>query len=231
MSKKRALEGDFAADEDMRRLAVKHAGLKQDYNELQRETRALKKRMQRAKLKKENLIAEVRFLRRRHRFLTKTPLEAQVNEALTHNQSLAVSPVIGAEYNNVVHPKQTLCPQLMASKYEHVAGEASFEEEAACPSIRTQPYMTANFTPSYENKPSVAKEFQVFWEPLRMTDREQAPASSHFETSKRKPALENGGLVADLNLSIFKDIPNGFVLPNRAGKTKISWQDQMALRV
>jgi len=79
-------------------------------------------------------------------------------------------------------------------------------------------------------KPLVTKEFQVFWEPLRTaasTGREEAPTMT--ETAKRKPPTSV--VESDLNLSIFKDVPNGFLLPNRTGKRKISWQDQMALKV
>ncbi|XP_057849956.1 uncharacterized protein LOC131060661 isoform X2 [Cryptomeria japonica] len=228
MSKKRGFEGDTAADEDMRKLAVKHASLKQDYNELQRETRALKKRVQRAKLKKDNLMAEVRFLRRRYRHLTRQPSEVQVNVAPFHNPSAAVLSVRGAERNNVINPIQSLLAQPMAAKYKNATMYTSFEEEAACLASRNQPYGSATSPHPYENPP-VAREFQVFWEPLRTSDRQEAP--SHHETPKRKSVLENGGLVADLNLSIFKDIPNVFVLPNRVGKPKVSWQDQMALKV
>lgn len=74
-------------------------------------------------------------------------------------------------------------------------------------------------------KPPAAREFQVFWEPLR----EETP--SYVATSMRKPIFENVGVASDLNLSIFKDIPNGFVLSNKTGKRSISWQDQMVLKV
>lgn len=117
MSKKRGSEADAAGDEDMRKLAVKHASLKQDYNDLQRETRALKKRVQRAKLKKDNLMAEVRFMRRRYRHLTRQPLEAQINAATTHNPSAAALSIRGAEYNSV-HPKQSFFPHPMATNYK-----------------------------------------------------------------------------------------------------------------
>ena len=72
-------------------------------------------------------------------------------------------------------------------------------------------------------KPLATKEFQVFLEPLRTTTpaiREEAPTMA--ETTKRKHP-PTALVESDLNLSILKDVPNGFLLPNMIGKIKISW--------
>ncbi|KAH9299252.1 hypothetical protein KI387_030934, partial [Taxus chinensis] len=228
MSKRRVAD----SDEDLAKLAVKHGNLKQDYNELQRETRALKKRMQRATLKKDNLLAEVRFLRRRHKFLTKNSSHAsqkQSSDASPLKQSLAPSQGTGTlkhtKYDYEVHPKQPLPAQQMAAKYEYANRGTFFEESIAPQPLKNKHFTMVNSIHSSVNNPPAAREFQVFWEPLR----EEAPA--YVETPVRMPLLENGGLASDLNLSIFKDIPNGFVLPNKTGKRNISWQDQMVLGV
>jgi len=236
MSKKGGAGGDLAADEDLRRLVAKHASLQLDYNDLQRETRAFKKRVQRAKLKKDKLLAEVRFLRRRHRLLTKKSCEP-----LPQKQPLVDSKAMGppkhAQYDHAVNPKQSLPLQHMTTKYENAnRGTSSeqqmftknrgalYEEPVALHTSRNKHFTTFDCIPP-ENKPAAAREFQVFWEPLR----EETP--SYIATSMRKPILENAGLASDLNLSIFKDIPNGFVPSNKTGKRSISWQDQMVLKV
>ncbi|GMY29173.1 ribosomal RNA small subunit methyltransferase G [Fagus crenata] len=53
------------------RVKIKYQNLLQDYLELQKEFVSTKKRVQTAKLKRENLFTEVRFLRQRHRHLLK----------------------------------------------------------------------------------------------------------------------------------------------------------------
>ncbi|GLJ47179.1 hypothetical protein SUGI_0995950 [Cryptomeria japonica] len=235
MSRKGGVGGDLAADEDLRRLVAKHASLQLDYNELQRETRAFKKRLQRTKLKKDKLLAEVRFLRRRHRLLTK-----KSSQALPQKQPLVGSKVMGppkhVQYDHAVNPKQSLPAQHMAAKYEYAnrgtSSEqqisaknrgASYEEPVAPHTLRNKHFtMFDCITP--ENNPPAAREFQVFWEPLR------EETSSYVAAPIRK-LIENVGLASDLNLSMFKDIPNGFVLSNKTGKRSISWQDQMVLKV
>eukprot|EP00252_Welwitschia_mirabilis_P027220 TRINITY_DN927_c0_g1_i3.p1 TRINITY_DN927_c0_g1~~TRINITY_DN927_c0_g1_i3.p1 ORF type:complete len:211 (-),score=17.98 TRINITY_DN927_c0_g1_i3:1135-1767(-) len=69
MPKKRGFEGDSSATEDLIRLAMKHESLRQDFNELCEETDAVRKQLHKAKAMKERLSAEVRFLRRRYKFL------------------------------------------------------------------------------------------------------------------------------------------------------------------
>jgi len=223
MSKKRGSDGEFGTEEDLRRMAMKHASLKQEYNELQRETRAMKKRLQRAKLKKENLLAEVRFLRKRHRLLTKRG--SQFNEGSSQKQ---IHPA-QAEYAAPL--KTTMAAQALPYEYEYATTGTSSDEDGIPQAVRKESSSSMEFSRSPETKPLATKEFQVFWEPLRTTasgGREEAPTMA--ETAKRKPP-PTPLVESDLNLSIFKDVPNGFLLSNRTGKRKISWQDQMALKV
>lgn len=222
MSKKRGSDGEFGT-EDLRRMAMKHASLKQEYNELQRETRAMKKRLQRAKLKKDNLLAEVRFLRKRHRLLTKRG--SQFNEGSPSQKQTLLAQ---AEY--AMPLKTSLAAQAIPYEYEYTTAGTSSDEDGIPQAARKESSSSMEFSHSPETKPLVTKEFQVFWEPLRTAasaGREEAPNMS--ETAKRKPPTSL--VESDLNLSIFKDVPNGFLLPNRTGKRKISWQDQMALKV
>nr|ABK23062.1 unknown [Picea sitchensis] len=222
MSKKRGSDGEFGT-EDLRRMAMKHASLKQEYNELQRETRAMKKRLQRAKLKKDNLLAEVRFLRKRHRLLTKRG--SQFSEGSPSRKQTLLAQ---AEY--AVPLKTPLATQAIPYEYDYATTGTSSDEDGIPQAVRKDSSSSMEFSHSPETKPLVTKEFQVFWEPLRTAasaGREEAPTMS--ETAKKKPPPPL--VESDLNLSIFKDVPNGFLLPNRTGKRKISWQDQMALKV
>lgn len=224
MSKKRGSDGEFGTEEDLRRMAMKHASLKQEYNELQRETRATKKRLQRAKLKKENLLAEVRFLRRRHRLLTKRG--SQFNEASSSQKQ-----TLPAQAEYAVPLKTPLAAHVIPYGYEYATTGTSSDEDGIPQAVRKESSSSMEYTHSPETKPLATKEFQVFWEPLRTAapaGREEAPTMA--ETAKRKPP-PTALVESDLNLSIFKDVPNGFLLPNRTGKRKISWQDQMALKV
>ncbi|XP_068652423.1 uncharacterized protein [Aristolochia californica] len=60
------------------------------------------------------------------------------------------------------------------------------------------------------------EEFQVVWEPLRM------------DKKLKRCSVEGETIANDLNLSICRDVGNG---SSRNGKRKITWQDQVALRV
>eukprot|EP01018_Ginkgo_biloba_P035368 Gb_39774 [translate_table: standard] len=60
MSRKQATEVENLTEDDTKGIGMKYCVLKQDYQELQRETRALKKRIQRAKMKRDNLLGVVR---------------------------------------------------------------------------------------------------------------------------------------------------------------------------
>ncbi|XP_010942071.1 uncharacterized protein [Elaeis guineensis] len=83
--------------------------------------------------------------------------------------------------------------------------------EAAAPSTSTAIDLNQISSPNGEEM----EEFQVGWEPLKL------------EKSKRYSTDGEGG-ANDLKLSICRDVGNN---SNRVGKRKISWQDQVALRV
>ncbi|XP_008790172.1 uncharacterized protein LOC103707453 [Phoenix dactylifera] len=83
--------------------------------------------------------------------------------------------------------------------------------EAAAPSTSTAIDLNQISLPNGEEM----EEFQVGWEPLKL------------EKSKRSSTDGEGG-ANDLKLSICRDVGNN---SNRVGKRKISWQDQVALRV
>ncbi|KAF8400508.1 hypothetical protein HHK36_013806 [Tetracentron sinense] len=76
----------YVVDEEAR-TRFKHQSLFQDFVDLQKETVAMKKKLTRAKQKKLTLLAEVRFLRRRYKYLLKTQSpKPQPEQALAQPQ-------------------------------------------------------------------------------------------------------------------------------------------------
>jgi len=78
-------------DENPKGFAVRHFALKEDYQELQRENRALKKRIQRAKVKRDSLLGVVRFLRRRSRILKRMAFEEPAKKEMVHEGGMDAS--------------------------------------------------------------------------------------------------------------------------------------------
>eukprot|EP01018_Ginkgo_biloba_P014306 Gb_37544 [translate_table: standard] len=89
MSRKRTADC-MLTEEESKKLEMKFATLKEDYQELQRENRALKKRVQRARLKKNNLFEEVRFLRRRYKVLTQQDSEEPACQLVIHESGSGI---------------------------------------------------------------------------------------------------------------------------------------------
>ncbi|ERN07056.1 hypothetical protein AMTR_s00019p00046220 [Amborella trichopoda] len=75
-------------DDGLRRLIVKHQVLEHEYDDLQTETRTLKKTLQKAKLKEQRLLAEVRFLRRRYKYLIENQMERRPFEDFAQPQAM-----------------------------------------------------------------------------------------------------------------------------------------------
>ncbi|XP_024024367.1 uncharacterized protein LOC21396377 [Morus notabilis] len=81
------------------RIRQRHQRLLQDYLELQKEFVSKKKKLQTAKDKRETLLAEVRFLRRRHGYLQKMQYFKTETENFQYQNS-NVQPEISAEERN-----------------------------------------------------------------------------------------------------------------------------------
>ncbi|XP_058067689.1 uncharacterized protein LOC131217025 [Magnolia sinica] len=177
----------YAVDEEAK-ARRKHQILMQDFDELEKETESTKKRLLVAKQKKLILSAEVRFLRRRYKYLMKNPLQKTPSEQIVQPQN----------------------PKL---QIESTARERNFKAKEAA--ARSQsPVLDLNQISVPEAEET--GEFQVVWEPLRV------------EKKLKRPSIERDAMGSDMKKLICRDIGNG---SNRTGKRKISWQDQVALRV
>ncbi|XP_010912170.1 uncharacterized protein [Elaeis guineensis] len=102
-------------------------------------------------------------------------------------------------------------PNLVTQEEVHHKDRSNIVRDAAVPS--TSAVLDLNQVSSLNGEEM--EEFQVEWEPLK--------------ADKLNKCSTEGDLVAnDLKLSICRDVGKGV---NRAGKRKITWQDQVALKV
>ncbi|KAK1289309.1 hypothetical protein QJS10_CPB18g00370 [Acorus calamus] len=258
-------------DEKMR---IKIRELWEDCEVLEKETEAIRARLQREKQKKLNLIAEVRFLRGRYKYLLENPSHILPSAPLNQPKKSGIpfkspAPRISSKHstpqkNLPRNPIQKKPPrhsmQIPSSEAIHkrqvqkgvlkhyVQSHQSLESMQQIPLQRTMrhnPVLSVNHEIQGESilkeqrytergvgmmmppggidlnhvsypKPEDTGEFQVKWEPLR------------GEKKSKRPMIDEDSVSGDVSLSICRDVGGG---SSRTGKRKISWQDQVALRV
>nr|GMD25918.1 Serine/threonine-protein kinase irlE [Ipomoea batatas] len=87
----------FGGYEDAK-ARMKHQALFQEFQELQRETNGIKDKLEDAKKRKMILLAEVRFLRRRHKYLLQAKsMESQQEHKLAQHPNVEIYPKTGAK--------------------------------------------------------------------------------------------------------------------------------------
>ncbi|MQL90281.1 hypothetical protein Taro_022872 [Colocasia esculenta] len=181
--------------------------LMQDYEDLLKDTAAKRRRLQMERQKILRLTDEVRFLRKRYKYLMKnsspTPYKVKTQPQKAPN---AVKPRA-----RKLHTTQSARPQSQEHLTQHEKNHRE-KEAAAVPSTSAVLDLNQILLPNEEEA-----NFHVAWEPLPM------------ERSLTGYPLEGdappGG---DLKLSVCRDVGSG---SSRAGKRKISWQDRVALKV
>ncbi|XP_026412371.1 uncharacterized protein LOC113308103 [Papaver somniferum] len=176
----------FSYDEESRNMFNKHQSLIQDFNELQKETDAMKKKLHKDKQRKLTLLAEVRFLRRRYKFLmrSQSPNTPRIDRDLIRSQA----PVSHKESYRMPKPSPVLDLNQISNGEDDV-GDYHV-------SHRLEPPMRM------EKKPKRS------YSGLRVEQQQQHPS--------------------DANMLVCREVMNG---SSRPGKRKISWQDQVALKV
>ncbi|KAK8918552.1 hypothetical protein KSP39_PZI020966 [Platanthera zijinensis] len=182
----------LAGEEAMARF--KHQYLFQDYQELLKETKDKKERLQKEMQKKLKLLAEVkftmncffcRFLRKKYQSLTKS--KKQSHRILSPSKQVIRTP-----------------PNLLPLK------ERNFKSsEASVPTPRKLIDLNQVSLPNDEE----TDPFGAEWEDMKMEKLRRFEASS---------------MADDLKLSVCREIGSS---ANRLGKRRVSWQDQLALRV
>ncbi|KAK3189739.1 hypothetical protein Dsin_029300 [Dipteronia sinensis] len=236
------------------RTRFRHRTLLQDYDELYKDTEARKRKLQMMKQKKMTLLDEVRFLRRRQRYLIanqSSRTASEQNSVQPQNLQIQRKKVTNKKNCSrkeaaLAHPALGLDLNQKGKLYD--GKEATLRNPIPVfdlnqklktfrvkePALRHSPPVldlnqkeriygvkeaTQNMTPVFDlNQISrEEEELQCIGEPWRV------------EESKR--SLIRGGSdeqLNDMKLSACRNIGNG---TNRTGKRKITWQDQVALRV
>ncbi|KAG2668198.1 hypothetical protein I3843_15G144000 [Carya illinoinensis] len=243
----------YAVYEDSR-TRFKHQSLLQDFEELQKETEAMKKKLQMMKQKKLTLSAEVRFLRKRYKYLTANQLpNPQPKQDFVLPQKFDVRHTGAQKGKNNGKMEAALRPPVPApvlNRKERIynGAEATLRKPAPIFDLnqkaRTFSGKEAALPGSapifdmkqkeriYSGKDATKRHITpVFDLNQILTDEELQSDSEPSGMDEPKKSLLRGGSDEQLNdtkLSICRNMGNG---SNRAGKRKISWQDQVALRV
>ncbi|PON41924.1 ribosomal RNA small subunit methyltransferase G [Parasponia andersonii] len=238
------------------RTRFKHQSLIQDYQELEKETGAMKNRMQIMQQKKLTLLAEVRFLRRRYRYLDeKQPMKShqmQRDHPQLQNHDIRKSTVTkGKKYRKKESAfRYPAIPLDLNQKVMNYSGmEVSLQKSAPVlvlnqkvKNLSVQDASVPNFRPTFDlnqqerihsgKEAAKRKNTPVF--DLNQISGEEEEFQANLEPFRREEPKK--GLLRsvneeqhnDMKLLVCRNIGNG---SNRAGKRKITWQDQVALRV
>ncbi|KAJ4951243.1 hypothetical protein NE237_028075 [Protea cynaroides] len=194
----------YMVDEEAR-ARFKHQSLMQDYQELLNDTEAIRSRLQRAKQKRSTLKAEVRFLRRRYKHLV--VVQSSSTQAEPHPPRLTNSEIRG----------------------EPLAERSYREKQAILPNH------SVSEKRSYRAKESQLPNHSVF--DLNQVSRGEDDEEFHVLAPVGMEKLPKNYLGSigggdehptDLNLPVCREIGKG---SSRPGKRKITWSDQVALRV
>ncbi|KAF7084105.1 hypothetical protein CFC21_087791 [Triticum aestivum] len=188
------------------RASQRYQSLLQDYKELLKETAAKKNRLHLEKLKKQRLSAEVKFLRRRYKSMSENPSQTAVyrlkNPAMTPTSRTAV----WVDHHGPVQA-------VGSSSKVHLPAQQ--QRQHLVP--RASPVIDLNEACELSSSEET-EEFHGYQETVRV--------------DKVNRYLLEGNVVAgpsDSKMPTFWDARNPAA--TRAGKRKISWQDQLALRV
>ncbi|EXB24579.1 hypothetical protein L484_004168 [Morus notabilis] len=243
----------YAVYEDAR-TRLKHQSLMQDYEELDKETDAMKNRLKVMEQKKLTLLAEVRFLKRRYKYLTeKQPMNQQMKRGHSQEKS--------QNYENrstSIAKKKTQSKKESAFRYPAIPLDLNQKERTyngmEAPLQKPPPFLDLNqkvrtlngkeVVPLQNSRPMFdLNQQERIHSGKEAAKRKNAPyfdlnqisgEEEEFQANKSEPLkglLRNANTEEqhnDMKLLVCRNIGNG---SNRAGKRKITWQDQVALRV
>lgn len=235
-------------------IGTKHQSLLQDYEELHNETEAMKEKLLIAKRKKATLLDEVRFLRHRYEFLKNQPANIQPKVGFERTRNLEIGPPITKKEKSSRKREASLKPLAQAHDLNQRGGIYNGME---APSQKSQLFFDINQKsrvcskkevtvhnsfPIFEQKERVCRAHEIAANTnmtpvfdLNQISREEEELQAGFEPLKMEDEPKNmfsrsehDAKNSDLVLSsMCRNDGNG---SNRAGKRKISWQDQVALR-
>lgn len=227
----------------------KHQSLMQDYEELLKETANKKKELLLMRQKKLTLLAEVRFLRRRYKYLiqnqSQKPLMKQ--ETVAHHKFVAQSRKAGnvrtGNGNDATsrhpHPNQrsknhnqnqkgaamgTLAP--IYDQNQRQKKEVAFRNQVTLLDLNQREKI-------YSGKQATVQRTTPVFDLNQISREEEELEGSGEGMRLEEPKISTvrAGIDEqhnDMKLSACRNVGNG---QSRSGKRKISWQDQVALRV
>ncbi|XP_027330182.1 uncharacterized protein LOC113846295 [Abrus precatorius] len=236
------------------RTRLRHQSLLQDYEDLQKDTEAMRRKLQATKQKKLLLSAEVRFLRQRYKYLLKHPIpKSQSKQELVKQQKLKIQAPIISKGRNYKRKESTSRPptgshlnpngrlsngvEVILPKTGHVfdlnQNARSFSKKDAS-HHNSAPVFDLNHRDMIQSGKEATKKSVTPFFDLNQISREEEELQGNSEPMKiEEPKRSMQRVVSDeqhndIKLSVCRNVGDG---SNRAGKRKISWQDQVALRV
>ncbi|KAI4335538.1 hypothetical protein L6164_014176 [Bauhinia variegata] len=245
---------EYAVYEDQR-TRYRHQTLLQDYEELQKETEAVRRKLQAVKQKKSVLSAEVRFLRQRYGYLMKNPSsKPQLKQDAPKPQKLEIqAPTIpkGRKYNKkeLAFLRPPVAPHSNLKERTHNGIDATLRNSAHVFDLnKNARSFTGKETPFHSSaalldlnqkerthigmeaaKKSIIPSFDL--NQISREEEELLGNSESFRMEEPKRSTQRSMVDEqhnDIKLSVCRNVGDG---SNRTGKRKISWQDQVALRV
>ncbi|KAL4318527.1 hypothetical protein GQ457_18G013670 [Hibiscus cannabinus] len=236
------------------RTRFKHQSLMQDFQDLHKETEAMRKKLQMLKERKSTLLAEVRFLKRRHKFLmqngsSNTPAERffvpprpqntvirkkSTGKGKEHSLRHLVTGFDLNQKGKAYSEKETtlILPSPMIDLNQKQQKVFSEKEEVTLRS--SLPALNLNQKERlYSGKEAAARSMAPVFDLNQISmEEEELQANDNSmrieELKKSSSRIGNDDHHNDIKLSARWNTGNG---PRRVEKRKITWQDQVALRV
>ncbi|CAK8564287.1 unnamed protein product [Lathyrus sativus] len=240
------------------RSMMRHRSLLQDYQDLHTETEAMRMKLEAVKQKKLILSADVRFLRQRYAYLLKHPLpkpqpkqevmkpqahkikEPKITKGRNYNRkestlrphtaSKSKSKSKGRTFNGVEDPRHNTGPvfDLNHNGRSLSTKDGSFHSSSS-------PVLDLNHKDRVQSGKEATKKSVTPFFDLNQISREEEELEGNNQSmwieEQKKSSTQRGVNEEqhnDIKLSVCRNLGEG---SSRAGKRKITWQDQVALRV
>nr|XP_043624002.1 uncharacterized protein LOC122595654 [Erigeron canadensis] len=225
------------------RSRFKYQTLIQDFFELQKETDVARNNLVVMKQRKQTLEAEVRFLRRRRKFLLKTRSSTPQQ---WQSQNMETTQYRKNKKEKFNPKKDATLPNLPPIHNLKQKGRVYIEKKNMVPSrppivfdldqsvnmhgVNLNQRVIGNMSPGAEfsqkesgisGKEAAVQARAPIFDLNQISMEEEEEAQESFEDQRKEQT--------DLKLSICRNVGDGST--NRSGKRKISWQDPVALRV
>ncbi|WCJ30131.1 hypothetical protein M5689_011709 [Euphorbia peplus] len=215
------------------RIRMRHQGLMQDFQDLYKETEAQKDKIEMMKKKKMTLLAEVRFLKQRYTYLKQNQAQKPISEPKSVQRPKLVNG------SRAVRKEQDHSGKNAAAQIDLNRKKKGYSEKEAAVQMQirnpgTIPDLNQKERVFSGKEASVRNNTPIFdLNQISMEEEELQANDEGMRIEEAKICIMRGGSdeqqPGDMKLSAAcRSVGNG---SSRAGKRKISWQDQVALRV